>query len=147
MPNFSVTGFYSYTKVKILSGGAVSNIGPEIAQRGTPKTQAGFTATVSPPMSEDVGKLNLIGNLTWRSKNRLDDFELSATQPAFALVNLRAELNDIGGSKASVAFFVNNFTNEVYRIGVLGLVAEGLGFSSSVYGEPRMYGVEVGYKF
>ncbi|ATE63910.1 TonB-dependent receptor [Rhizorhabdus dicambivorans] len=147
VPNFSVTGFYSYTKVKILSGGAVSNIGPEIAQRGTPKTQAGFTATVSPPMSEDVGKLNLIGNLTWRSKNRLDDFELSGTQPAFALVNLRAELNDIGGSKASVAFFVNNFTNEVYRIGVLGLVAEGLGFSSSVYGEPRMYGVEVGYKF
>ena len=147
VPNFSLRGFYSYTKVKILRGGAVSNIGPEIAQRGTPKHQAGMSATVSPPISEEIGKLNLISNLTWRSKNHLDDFELSATQPSYALVNLRAELNDVGGSKASVALFVNNLTNEVYRIGVLGLVAEGLGFSSSVYGEPRMYGVEVGYKF
>ncbi|WP_347270290.1 TonB-dependent receptor [Rhizorhabdus histidinilytica] len=147
VPNFSLTGFYSYTKVKILRGGATSAIGPEIAQRGTPKNQAGFTATVSPPISEDIGQLNLIGNFTWRSKNYLDDFEVSALQPAFALVNLRAELNDIGGSRASLAFFVNNATNEVYRQGVLGLVAEGLGFSSSVYGEPRMYGVELGYKF
>ena len=147
VPNFSLTGFYSYTKVKIISGGATSAIGPEIAQRGTPKNQAGFTATVSPPISENVGQLNLVGNLTWRSENYLDDFEVNGRQSAYALVNMRAELNDIGGSKASVAFFVNNLTNEVYRIGVLGLVAEGLGFSSSVYGEPRMYGVEVGYKF
>lgn len=148
VPSFSLTGFYSYTKVKILNGAATATIGfPEIAQRGTPKHQAGFTATVSPPVSEDVGKLNLVGNFTWRSRNYLDDFEVNAMQPAFALVNLRAELNDIGGSRASVAFFVNNATNEVYRIGVLGLVAEGLGFSSSVYGEPRMYGVEIGYKF
>ena len=37
--------------------------------------------------------------------------------------------------------------DEEYRIGVLGLIAEGLGFQSSVYGEPRMYGMEIGYKF
>lgn len=147
VPAFSLTAFYSYTKVKILSGAATSTFGPEIAQRGTPKHQAGFTATLSPPVSEDLGKLNLVGNLTWRSINYLDDFETSAAQPAYALVNLRAELNDIGGSRASVALFVNNATNETYRIGVLGLVAEGLGFSTSAYGEPRMYGLELGYKF
>jgi iron complex outermembrane recepter protein len=147
VPRFTLNAFYSYTKVKILSGAATSAIGPEIAQRGTPKHQAGLTATISPPVAEEIGKFNLVSNFSWRSKNYLDDFERDAAQGAYALINLRAELNDIGGSRASLAFFVNNATNETYRIGVLGLVAEGLGFSSSVYGEPRMYGVELGYKF
>jgi iron complex outermembrane receptor protein len=43
--------------------------------------------------------------------------------------------------------FANNLLNERYRIGVLGLLAEGLGIQNSVYGEPRMYGIELGYKF
>lgn len=144
---FTLTGFYSYTKVKILEGRAIVGGLPEIDQRGVPKHQAGFTATASPPIGESVGQLNLIANYTWRSENFLDDFELQGRQPAFSLMNLRAELNNVGGSGVSVAGFVNNFFNETYRQGVLGLIAEGLGFQSSVYGEPRMYGVEVGFRF
>jgi len=86
-------------------------------------------------------------NYTWRSKIYLDDFEIQGVQPAYSLINLRAELNNVGGSGASVAAFVNNALNETYRIGVLGLIAEGLGFQNSVYGEPRTYGIEVGFKF
>ncbi|MGF7150160.1 iron complex outermembrane receptor protein [Sphingomonas zeicaulis] len=145
---FSLTGFYSYTKVKILEGAAAPTpVGPEIAQRGMPKHQAGATATISPPIDESVGELNFSLNYTWRSEIFLDDFERSARQGAYSLVNVRAELGKIGGSGFSAAVFANNLLDETYRIGVLGLVAEGLGFSSSVYGEPRMYGVEVGYKF
>jgi iron complex outermembrane receptor protein len=145
---FSLTGFYSYTKVKILEGAVTSTIGlPEIEQRGTPKHQVGATAIISPPISEDVGELNFITNYTWRSKIYLDDFEVQGLQPAYSLVNLRAELNNVGGSGASIAAFVNNALDETYRIGVLGLIAEGLGFQNSVYGEPRTYGIEVGYKF
>jgi len=144
---FSLTGFYSYTKVKILEGRATSASGPEFDQRGVPKHQAGATATISPPINPETGKLNLILNYTWRSRVYLDDFEIQGLEPAYSLVNLRAELNDVGGSSASVAAFVNNATNETYRIGVLGLLAEGLGIQSSVYGEPRTYGVEIGYRF
>jgi iron complex outermembrane recepter protein len=146
IPNFSLTGYYSYTKVKIREGRAISAIGPEFDQRGTPRHQAGATATLSPPVG-DLGELNMMINYSWRSKIHLDDFEVQGDQPAYGLVNLRAELNDIAGSRASVALFVNNALDETYRIGVLGLIAEGLGFQSSVYGEPRMYGLEVGYKF
>lgn len=147
LDHFNLSAFYSYTKVKILEGATSSAIGPEIAQRGTPKHQAGITATASPPIDESVGELNLVANYTWRSKNYLDDFELSAMQPSYWLVNMRAELNNVGGSRLSAAFFVNNLLNETYRIGVLGLMAEGLGFSSSVYGEPRTYGLELRYRF
>lgn len=144
---FSLTGFYSYTKVKILEGRATSALGPEFDQRGVPKHQVGATATISPPINPNTGELNFILNYTWRSKVYLDEFEIQSLQPAYSLVNLRAELNNIGGTGASVAAFVNNALDETYRIGALGLIAEGLGFQSSVYGEPRTYGIEVGYKF
>ena len=145
---FSLAAFYSYTKVKIRAGRVVLANGlTEFEQRGVPKHQLGATATISPPISEDLGQLNFIMNYTWRSKIYLDDFEIQGVQPAYSLINLRAELNNVGGSGASVAAFVNNALNETYRIGVLGLIAEGLGFQNSVYGEPRTYGIEVGFKF
>ena len=50
--NFSLTSFYSYTKVKILRGASSA---AEIAQRGTPKHQAGFTAIVSPEIGGSSG--------------------------------------------------------------------------------------------
>lgn len=144
---FSLAAFYSYTKVKIREGRVVLNGIPEFEQRGVPRHQAGATATLSPPVSENLGELNFILNYTWRSKIFLDDFEAQGIQPAYSLINLRAELLNVGGSKASIAAFVNNVTNETYRIGVLGLIAEGLGFQNSVFGEPRMYGLELGYRF
>ena len=148
LQDFSLTGFYSFTDVDILEGGAISAIGPEIEQRGTPKHQAGLTATMSPPIDPSVGELDIILNWSWRSKIYLDDFEKDVgLQPAYSLVNARIELGSIGGSGFRAAAFVNNALNETYRIGQLGLIAEGLGFSASVYGEPRMYGLELGYKF
>jgi iron complex outermembrane recepter protein len=145
--DFGLTGFYSYTKIEILEGGAISAIGQrEIAQRGTPKHQAGLTGTLDMPVG-DLGEIGLTANVTWRSENFLDDFELNSRQPSYTLVNLRAEWSQIAHSGLSVAAYATNLTDEEYRIGVLGLIGEGLGFQSSVYGEPRMYGVEIGYKF
>ena len=145
--NFKLNAFYSYTKVDIRAGRVVLNGVPEFEQRGSPRHQLGATAVVSPPVSEDLGQLNLVLNYTWRSKIYLDDFEIQGLQPAYGLVNARAELLKVGGTGASVAVFVNNALNKTYRIGVLGLIAEGLGFQNSVYGEPRTYGLELGYKF
>lgn len=147
-PELTLNGYYAYTEVKILEGAARSATGLlEIAQRGTPKHQLGVTATVSPDLDPSIGELNLIGNFTWRSEIFLDDFELQGRQAPYSLVNLRAELNNVGGTGFSAAAFVNNLFDTTYRIGVLGLIAEGLGIQNSVYGEPRMYGIEIGYKF
>ena len=144
---FSLAAFYSYVDVDIREGLVVLNGRPEFEQRGVPKHQIGATATLSPPVDERVGEFNVILNYTWRSKIYLDDFEIQGVQPSYSLVNLRAELLNVGGSRASVAAFVNNALNESYRIGVLGLIAEGLGFQNSVFGEPRTYGIELGFKF
>jgi iron complex outermembrane receptor protein len=144
---FTLSAFYSYTKVDIRAGQVVLNGRQEFEQRGSPRHQMGATATYSPPIDEALGQVNLIGNVTYRSKIYLDDFEIQGLQPGYALVNARVEWNDIAQSGISAAVFANNLLDKTYRIGVLGLIAEGLGFQNSVYGEPRMYGVEVGFKF
>jgi iron complex outermembrane receptor protein len=146
-PHWSLNAFYSYVDVDILKGRVTTGGVPEFEQRGSPKHQLGGTLTISPPIDPKIGELNLIANATYRSKIYLDDFEIQGLQPGYTLINLRAELNHIGGTGLSAAVFANNVTNKTYRIGVLGLIAEGLGFQSSVYGEPRMYGVELGFKF
>lgn len=147
IPTLSISAFYSYTKVDILAGRVTTGGVPEFEQRGSPRHQLGGTVMISPPLDPSIGKLNFIANATYRSKIYLDDFEIQGLQPGYGLLNLRAELNDIGGSPVSLAVFGNNVTNETYRIGVLGLIAEGLGFQSSVYGEPAMYGVEAKVRF
>lgn len=145
---FTLSGFYSYVDVDIQEGRVISAGGiPEFENRGTPKHQLGLTGVMSPPIDPSVGKLDFIVNYSWRSATFLDDFEFSSEQKAFSLVNARIELDEIAGTGLSAALFVNNALDETYRIGVLGLITEGLGFSSSVYGEPRTYGVELGYRF
>lgn len=144
---FKLNAFYSYTKVDIREGRVVLNGRPEFEQRGSPRHQMGATAIMSPPIDPSMGELNFIANITYRSKVYLDDFEIQGLQPGYELVNVRAEWNNIAESGISAAVFANNLLDKTYRIGVLGLIAEGLGFQNSVFGEPRMYGVELGYKF
>jgi iron complex outermembrane receptor protein len=146
--DFTLSGYYAYTKVKILRGASTAaNGAPEIDQRGVPKHTLGLNVTYRKDLGDDVGEMVLSANGSWRSKIYLDDFELQGLQKSYGLLNLRAEWNNIRGSKVNAAIFANNVTNETYRIGVLGLLAENLGFQTSVYGEPRMIGVELGYKF
>ncbi len=143
-----LNAFYSYTDVQILEGATVAPIGlPEIEQRGTPKHQLGISGTITTPLRNNLGDLAFTTNYTWRSENFLDDFEIEGRQPAFSLINMRLAWRNVAQSGVNASLFVTNLTDETYRIGVLGLMAEGLGFQSSVYGEPRMYGVEIGYSF
>lgn len=149
---FSLTGFYSYTDVDILRGAASQTLPngtvlPEFEQRGTAKHQFGLTGVVNLPIEDRLGEASFTANYTVRSKIYLDDFEIQGLQPSYSLVNLRLEWNDINRSGINAALFGTNVFNKEYRVGVLGLIAEGLGFQSSVYGEPRMFGVELGYKF
>lgn len=68
------------------------------------------------------------------------------TQPSYSLVNLRADWYGVMGSKFDLAAFVTNATDEEYQVTALDLY-NALGFTSAVYGEPRMYGVTLRYEF
>lgn len=68
------------------------------------------------------------------------------SQPSFGRINLRTEWSDIGGSGVNAAAFVNNLTDKDYKLTTLTQL-HSLGVSVSLYGEPRIFGLELSYRF
>ena len=64
----------------------------------------------------------------------------------YGLLSLNAGWSNIMGSNFDLNLFATNVTNKLYRIGG-GNYYYSLGFTTSVYGEPRMVGAKVTYRF
>ncbi len=138
---FNVTLAYAYVNVDITKGRQQF----EYELVGASKHQLGLNANYTSTIQE-VGDLSLNASLAYRSGVWLDKNDEQGRQKAYALVNLRAGIDNIGGTGLGVAAFANNVTNKWYRVGVIGIYREA-GYLSSTFGEPRTYGMEVSYKF
>lgn len=138
---FSLTLAYAYVNVDITKGRQQF----EYELVGASKHQLGLNANYGTAIP-DVGDLSLNAGLAYRSGVWLDKNDEQGRQKAYALINLRAGIDNIGGTGLGVAAFANNVTNQWYRIGVIGIYREA-GYIASTYGEPRTYGMEVSYKF
>jgi iron complex outermembrane receptor protein len=138
----NVSAFYSYVGVKISEGRQPG----EFALVGSPHHQMGANISYDIPLAGDAGDINLNANISYRTKQHLDKNDVQATEPGYELVNLRAGWSNIFGTGLGAAAFVNNVTKSYYRVGVIGIYNEA-GYISSVYGEPRTYGMELSYKF
>ncbi|BBF72251.1 TonB-dependent receptor [Sphingomonas bisphenolicum] len=68
------------------------------------------------------------------------------TFAAYDNVNARIEWSGIGGSGMTVAAFLRNAFNDTYAYASSASSAS-LGIFTRSYNEPRMYGLELGYKF
>ena len=131
-----------------------------------PKHQINANIRISPDLG-DVGELNLIGNVYYQSRVVFnDDFQnraqlLEALSPAvaavavkdlrfgqngYALVNLRAELNNIAGSGLSAAIWAKNVFDKRYAT-TGNIFYHSLGLDRFTYGDPRTYGFELKYEF
>ncbi|QOT73331.1 TonB-dependent receptor [Sphingobium fuliginis] len=138
----NISAFYSYVGVEISQGRQPG----EFALVGSPHHQMGANVSYEIPLSGDAGAINLNANVSYRTKQHLDKNDVLATEPGYELVNLRAGWDNIFGTGLGAAAFVNNLTKSYYRVGVIGIYNEA-GYISSVYGEPRTYGMELSYKF
>lgn len=69
-----------------------------------------------------------------------------ATQPAFSLLDLHVDWDSAMGSPLKVSLVVRNATNTRYRTGS-GVIATSLTTSSSIYGPPRIWGIDLRYQF
>ena len=74
------------------------------------------------------------------------DIEPDAFQKSYDLVNVRLDWNNMFGSAFDAAVFVNNATNETYKVGANALLHL-TGTSASIYGPPRMWGIELRARF
>jgi iron complex outermembrane receptor protein len=157
--HLDLTAFYTYTAAsygtfalpqEIIGStelGVLDHSGNPFAY--TPANKFGVTAHLRFRIERQLGVP--VFSVSWYHQSRvwftdLADEEPDGSQGAYSLVNLRLDWNDIMGTSADLAFFVNNVANQVYKVG--GNPLEHLtGTDSSIYGAPRMWGVELRYRF
>jgi iron complex outermembrane recepter protein len=139
---------YSYNNgryTKIDPAAAPSLVGVPFAN--LPKHKASVGATYKLPLAPGPGDFSIGAFYSYQSRF----FEAPVVQPfdyidGYGLLNARIDWNNIFQTSLDASFFVSNVTDKVYRVGQYNsLIANG--YITSFYGEPRMYGIQLRYRF
>jgi iron complex outermembrane receptor protein len=111
-------------------------------------------ATATVPLARDLGEVSLFVNYSHSSSQHTDGSILPQYQPgellpAFGLLNASLDWNNIAGSGMDAGLYVTNATNKLYAISNTNVYQVGSGLLSwaQIYGEPRMYGIKLRYRF
>jgi iron complex outermembrane recepter protein len=102
-------------------------------------------ASLDLPTPESLGALSLFANYSHLSSFATSPREPGGILEPFGLLNLSAKLRSVARTGVDLEMFVTNATNKLYRIGNSNI--SGNGYYSSLFGEPRMYGVRLRYRF
>jgi iron complex outermembrane receptor protein len=161
--NFQVDVFYSYTDATynkvilpteiFVAGATQTPIGP-LDHSGnpfayTPKNKFGITPRFHIPISDSWGQPYLSATYYWQDKvwfSDLSDLEPDASQKAYSLIDARLDWDNFLGHPFDLSAFVTNLTNKTYKQGADALLHL-TGTSASIYGPPRMWSVELRYRF
>ena len=144
----TLTATYSYNHgkyTKVDPAAAPSLVGVPFAY--LPQNKASVGATYKLPLSQTLGEYSL--GLFYSYQSRF--FDAPSVQPfdyieGYGLLNARIDWNHIFQTSLDASFFVTNTTDKIYRVGQYNdLVANG--YITSFYGEPRMWGVQLRYRF
>jgi outer membrane receptor protein involved in Fe transport len=85
-------------------------------------------------------------SFSWKSRTYLDPSQSELiSQPSHALLNARLAYRTPSG-QIEVAFWIENFTDERYKIDVFDVSRE-LDMVTEVYGYPRSFGITASYNF
>jgi len=144
---FTLNAFASYTDFKYLSYfDGVNDLSYQTAPNPISHWVVGGSANYTIPL-EGESTIDLRGDVTWTSKqvtnNILPNAKGDWPQPAYTIVNLRAEWNKLMNSPISAAVWVTNLTKDFYSTGGTCLA----GICSVVPSAPRMWGVDLSYAF
>ncbi len=100
------------------------------------------------PIAPTSGELSFTARYSWQSETLLR-FQLQE-QDSYGLLNLALDWTSIAGAPIDASLFVTNATDELYAVGGYSF-ADGplaiIGTQTTVYGEPRMYGLRLTYRF
>jgi iron complex outermembrane receptor protein len=148
MTAMTLTGFASYTDFKFSK--YVDNNGTDLSYQTAPQPISHWTLGGSAEYRFDLADdsaVTLRADLSWNSKvvtdNRLPNLKGDWNQPAYEILNLRADWTQVMGRPVDLAIWGTNLTNDWYSWG-------GTCLSGSCYqvpSPPRMWGVDVKYHF
>jgi len=118
----------------------------------TPKNTLTLDAHYTLPISDDhVGKITFGGSFFHQSSAALGDTSVlnpDVIEPAYSLLNFDANWEHPYGSPVTLAFFMTNATDTLFRIAPNSLSNNGsVGIAANIYGPPRMFGFSLRYPF
>ncbi|HKY93109.1 MAG TPA: TonB-dependent receptor plug domain-containing protein [Nevskiaceae bacterium] len=122
-----------------------------IPVQNTPKHQFSLSGRYRVPIAESAGELDASMTYAWTDRRygaqtTLPEAEPGAWLPSYGLLNASLRWGNVFGSAFDVVLWGTNLTDEHYRISnssVWNLTF----FRASIYSEPRMFGLQVGYRF
>jgi iron complex outermembrane receptor protein len=154
-----VTAAYTYLDAKYTDWTDPVN-GNLSGQRfpNTPQSQLTVTPLVTIPIPANAGTVTAQSNIYYQSSIATDPFNLPNGVPtvdldalganlakAYTRVDFRTDWAHVYGSRFSAALYVTNAFNKAYIIGTDNQMNAAAGTVSALYGEPRMYGIELRY--
>jgi iron complex outermembrane recepter protein len=101
----------------------------------------GLSARYDLPIPQSAGGLSVRANYAWQ--DRSGTFLTPYMIPAYGLLNLSANWDGMAGTHVDGSLFVSNVADKVYAFGGVQV----FGLTQTIYGDPRMYGVRVRYRF
>ncbi len=116
-----------------------------------PDNQFSIMGRYTLPLSADVGKISLASTYAYTgpyvdSPTMPPQYNRGTVFPSIAVLNLALDWNDVFRAPVDVGFFVTNATDKVYKTSPIGTWAT-IGVAANLYGEPRMYGVQLRYRW
>lgn len=146
----SIDAGYSHTDAKyddyVVSGVDFSDL-PFVF---TPKHQFNVGAGLTLPLPDRVGNVTLRGTYSWQDRIYAGDTD--PTQPdsfinSYGLLGARIDWENVLDTKnVDLSLFATNLTNKRYRIAVIQQY-NASGYTTAIYGEPRMYGASLRVRF
>ncbi len=113
----------------------------------TPKNKVSVTGRYHMPVSSHWGDPSLSATYSLQSAvNAGPDFSATNVIEGYGLLSARLDWDAVLGSRFDAALFVTNATDKVYVTRVSGLYNI-FGVAGASYGEPRIFGAELRYRF
>ncbi len=118
----------------------------------SPHNKLTVTGTYTLPLDESMGKVSLGATFTHTDKYFYDASgdtsipEFLRVMPKSDVLNLNVNWDNVMGSPVSATFFMTNVTNQIYAVASGGGWSSA-GFGDLYYGQPRMWGFRLKYKF
>jgi iron complex outermembrane receptor protein len=112
----------------------------------TPKWGVNVAATVTLPVPEEYGKVELTAAYRYNSSFLTGASTANARGSAVSQVDLNLDWHNVAGKPFDLGFFASNVTNQFTTTSVAGLY-DSFGFDSRYLGRPRMYGARLKVRF
>ena len=153
--HLELSGFYSYTDAYYTSNTIPGANGPidlsSLPFPNVPINKFNINARYDIGLPPGLGDVSLFANFSYQSKNYFTvpavqvNPNPARSQPGYGLLNVRLDWDQPLGHPLTLSFFMTNVTDKVYRTYESDDYVSA-GFSSGIYGEPRMFGFEARYK-